>query len=136
MPRDCSFTGTEQVLDDLGRYTHRVAISNHHLVSIDDEKVTFTYKARCNENRSRQMTLNGDEFIRHFLLHVLPPRFVNIRYFGFLFHRDKHSNIILIGALMAVKAVMTASVLKTRNKSCCASPALTSSAARIAAGDR
>jgi len=58
------------------------------------------------------MTLSADEFIRRFLLHVLPPRFVKIRYFGFLFHRDKHRNIALIRELMAVKTVMTASVVE------------------------
>ena len=106
------FAGPEQVLEYLGRYTHRVAISNHRLVSIDDEQVTFTYKDRSDENRSRQMTLSADEFIRRFLLHVLPPRFVKIRYFGFLFHRDKHRNIALIRALLGDQAVMAASVVE------------------------
>ncbi len=106
------FAGPEQVLGYLGRYTHRVAISNHRLVSIDDEQVTFTYKDRSDENRSRQMTVSADEFIRRFLLHVLPPRFVKIRYFGFLFHRDKHRNIALIRALLGDQAVMAASVVE------------------------
>ncbi|MFZ2041951.1 MAG: IS91 family transposase [Desulfobacterales bacterium] len=106
------FAGPEQVLGYLGRYTHRVAISNHRVMSIDDEQVTFTYKDRSDENRSRQMTLSADEFIRRFLLHVLPPRFVKIRYFGFLFHRDKHRNIALIRAQMGDQAVMAASVVE------------------------
>jgi len=106
------FAVPEQVLEYLGRYTHQVAISNHRVVSIDDEKVTFTYRDRSDENRCRQMTLSADEFIRRFLLHVLPPRFVKIRYFGFLFHRDKYRNIALIRALMGDKAVMAASVVE------------------------
>jgi len=104
------FAGPEQVLDYLGRYTHWVAISNHRLVSIDNGQVTFTYKDRSDKKRSHQMTLSADEFIRRFLLHVLPPRFVKIRYFGFLSHRDKHRNIVQIRALMVVKAVRTAPV--------------------------
>jgi len=94
------FAGPEQVLDYLGRYTHRVAISNHRLLSMDDGHVTFSYKDRTKNNRTRRMTVTVDEFIRRFLLHVLPPRFVKIRYFGFLFHRDKHRNIALIRSLM------------------------------------
>jgi len=90
------FAGPEKVLDYLGRYTHRVAIANHRLVSMTEEAVTFKYKDRRRGNRTRSMTVTVDEFIRRFLLHVLPPRFVKIRYFGFMFHRDKRKNIALI----------------------------------------
>jgi predicted Zn-ribbon and HTH transcriptional regulator len=99
------FAGPEQVLDYLGRYTHRVAISNHRIVSMDNEQVTFTYKDRSDDNRTRPMTLTADEFIRRFLLHVLPAHFVKIRYFGFMFHRDKHKNIALIRGLIDAQAV-------------------------------
>jgi len=99
------FAGPEQVLDYLGRYTHRVAISNHRLVSIDNAQVTFTYKDRSDDNQTRPMTLTADEFIRRFLLHVLPAHFVKIRYFGFLFHRDKRKNITLIRVLIDAQAV-------------------------------
>ena len=102
------FAGPEQVIDYLGRYTHRVAISNHRLLSMDDGQVTFAYKDRSDNNRTRQMTLAADEFIRRFLLHVLPPRFVKIRYFGFLFHRNKRRNIALIREQMGSQAVITA----------------------------
>lgn len=98
------FAGPAQVLDYLGRYTHRVAIANHRLLSMDDGKVIFSYKDRSQDNRTRRMTLTAEEFIRRFLLHVLPPRFVKIRYFGFLFHRDKRRNIALLRSLMEAPA--------------------------------
>ena len=90
------FAGPEEVLEYLGRYTHRVAISNHRLLSIDDGKITFAYKDRKDHNKTKSMTLKADEFIRRFLLHVLPNRFMKIRYFGFMFHRERHKNIELI----------------------------------------
>ena len=98
------FAGPEQVLDYLGRYTHRVAISNHRILSIDNDQVTFTYKDRSDKNLTKKMSLSADEFIRRFFLHVLPARFVKIRYFGFLFHRDKRKNIILIRIFIDAKA--------------------------------
>ena len=90
------FAGPEEVLEYLGRYTHRVAISNHRILSIDDGKITFAYKDRKDHNKTKSMTLKADEFIRRFLLHVLPNRFMKIRYFGFMFHRERHKNIELI----------------------------------------
>jgi Putative transposase len=78
------FAGPEQVLDYVGRYTHRVAISNNRLVSIDDGKVRFQWKDYRNDNRRRTMSLPAAEFIRRFLIHVLPDGFHRIRYFGFL----------------------------------------------------
>lgn len=90
------FAGPEQVLEYLGRYTHRVAISNHRILSIDDGKITFAYKDRNDHNKTKSMTLKADEFIRRFLLHVLPNRFMKIRYFGFMFHRERQNNIQLI----------------------------------------
>jgi len=90
------FAGPEEVLEYLGRYTHRVAISNHRILSIDDGKITFAYKDRNDHNKTKSMTLKADEFIRRFLLHVLPNRFMKIRYFGFMFHRERRKNIELI----------------------------------------
>ena len=107
------FAGPEQVLEYLGRYTHRVAISNHRIISIDDGKVTFSYKDRNDGNKTKFMTLKADEFIRRFLLHVLPQRFVKIRYFGFLFHRDKQKNIELIRKLVDAVTVFTEKVEET-----------------------
>jgi hypothetical protein len=77
------FAGPAQVLDYVGRYTHRVAISNNRLVSIDDGKVRFRWKDYRDANRQKT-TLPADEFIRRFLIHVLPDGFHRIRYFGFL----------------------------------------------------
>ncbi len=78
------FAGPAQVLDYVGRYTHRVAISNNRLVSMDDGKVRFRWKDYRDGNRQKTMTLGGGEFIRRFLIHVLPDGFHRIRYFGFL----------------------------------------------------
>jgi predicted Zn-ribbon and HTH transcriptional regulator len=110
------FAGPEKVLEYLGRYTHRVAISNHRIVSIDDATVTFTYKDRNDDNKAKRMKLKADEFIRRFLLHVLPQGFVKIRYFGFMFHRDKQKNIELIRRLVGAVTVLTEKVEETVNQ--------------------
>lgn len=94
------FAGPEQVLEYLGRYTHRVAISNNRIKSINDGTVTFTYKDRADDNKIKKFPLDADEFIRRFLLHILPDRFIKIRYFGFLAHRNKNENILLIRHLI------------------------------------
>jgi hypothetical protein len=78
------FAGPAQVLDYVGRYTHRVAISNSRLVSMDNGKVTFRWKDYRDGNRQKVMTLDSGEFIRRFLIHVLPGGFHRIRYYGFL----------------------------------------------------
>ena len=83
------FGGPAQVLDYLGRYTHRVAISNHRLVDVKDNKVTFRWKDYRRGNRAALMTLDAGEFIRRFLLHVLPPRFTRLRHYGFMSNRDR-----------------------------------------------
>lgn len=90
------FAGPEQVLEYMGRYTHRVAISNNRIKSVDNGKVTFTYRDRTNNNELKTMTLTSDEFIRRFLLHVLPEGFMKIRYFGFLSNTNKKQTIPLI----------------------------------------
>ena len=76
------FGSPKQVLAYLARYTHRVALTNQRLVKITDEDVTFTWKDYADAETQRQMTLSGEEFLRRFLLHVLPERFVRIRYFA------------------------------------------------------
>lgn len=93
------FAGPEQVLEYLGRYTHRIAISNHRIKSIDNGEVTFTYKDRQN-NTTKTMTLSAMEFIRRFLLHVLPNRFMKIRYYGFLANICKKKAVLLIRRLI------------------------------------
>jgi hypothetical protein len=87
------FGGPDQVLRYLGAYTHRVAISNHRLVSLQDHKVTFRWRDSAHKNKKRLLTLQVDEFLRRFLLHVLPRGFVRIRHFGFL--ASRHRGILL-----------------------------------------
>ncbi len=94
------FAGPEQVLNYLGRYTHRIAISNHRIKSIDNGKVVFTYKDRADNNKTKTMTLDAMEFIRRFLLHVLPSRFMKIRYYGFLANACKKKAVLLIRRLI------------------------------------
>lgn len=83
------FGGPEKVINYLGRYTHRVAISNHRIKNIEDGKVTFSYKDYRDCNNEKEMTLEAGEFIRRFLLHVLPDNFYKIRYYGILSSRKK-----------------------------------------------
>jgi len=83
------FGGPEYVLQYLGRYTHRVAISNHRLVSFTEGKVTFRWRDSAHNNEQKLLTLALDEFLRRFLLHLLPKGFVRIRNFGFLANRRR-----------------------------------------------
>jgi hypothetical protein len=83
------FAGPKQVLDYLGRYTHRVAISNHRIRAYEDRKVSFTWKDYKHHHARKLMTLTADEFMRRFLLHVVPKRFVRIRSYGFLSNTHK-----------------------------------------------
>jgi hypothetical protein len=83
------FGGPQHVLHYLARYTHRVAISNHRLVNFADGKVTFRWKDYAHGSKKRLMTLSAEEFLRRFLLHALPLRFVRIRSFGFLANRHR-----------------------------------------------
>ncbi len=78
------FRGSKKAYDYLSRYTHRVAISNHRLLSLDDPLVTFRARDNGNPGRHRLVTIHAQEFIRRFLLHILPPRFVKIRHFGLM----------------------------------------------------
>lgn len=81
------FSGPEQVLKYLARYTHRAAISNRRLIGLESEKVEFLWKDYAHGGRRKTMTLKGVEFIRRFLLHVLPTGFVRVRHYGFLANR-------------------------------------------------
>ena len=83
------FGGPEYVLQYFGRYTHRVAISNHRLVALADGQVTFRWRDSADHNRQKVMTVSRDEFLRRFLLHLLPKGFVRIRHFGFLANRRR-----------------------------------------------
>jgi hypothetical protein len=87
------FAGPEQVLSYVGRYTHRIAISNSRLLAIDDGMVRFRWKDYRRDNRHGTMTLTSDEFIRRFLIHVLPSGFQRIRYYGFLCNRQRATKL-------------------------------------------
>jgi hypothetical protein len=94
------FGGPEQVLKYLARYTHRVAISNSRILSVADGKVTFLWKDYADANRTKTMTLDAVEFIRRFLLHILPAGFVRIRQFGFLANRARRKKLALCRTLL------------------------------------
>ena len=98
------FGGPRQVLKYLARYTHRVAISNQRLVSLEDGCVTFRWKNYARAGEPATMTLPAEEFIRRFLLHVLPSGFVKVRHFGFLANRSRRDNVRLCRQLLAVSS--------------------------------
>jgi Putative transposase/Transposase zinc-binding domain len=83
------FGSPAHVLDYLGRYTHRVALSNNRICSIHNGEVTFAYRDRKNQHRRKWMTLDAEEFIRRFLLHVIPKGFMRVRHYGFLANHSK-----------------------------------------------
>ena len=84
-----AFAGPQSVLDYIGRYTHRVAISNHRIISVKDGLVTFSYRDSRDANRRKAMSLPAHEFIRRFMLHAVPTSFMRVRHFGFLANRRK-----------------------------------------------
>jgi len=94
------FGGPEHVLRYLGRYTHRVAISNHRLVSFTDGEVTFRWRDSAHNNEQRSLPLSVDEFLRRFLLHLLAEGFVRIRNFGFLANRRRATALPLCFQLL------------------------------------
>jgi hypothetical protein len=87
------FGGPEHVFRYLGHYTHRVAISNHRLVAFEDGRVTFRVRDRSDPSRRTRITLDAGEFIRRFLLHVLPKGFVRIRHYGLCAGRNVHTRL-------------------------------------------
>jgi hypothetical protein len=87
------FAGPQQVVDYVGRYTHRVAISNHRLVEIENGQVKFHWRDYRDNNQQKTMILSAEEFIRRFLLHVLPRGFHRIRYYGFLGNRYRKEKL-------------------------------------------
>jgi len=96
-----AFGGPMQVLRYLGRYTHRVAISNHRLLAFEQERGTFRWKDYARGGKQGEMTLSATEFLRRFFLHVLPRGFVRIRHFGFLANRFRASRLALGRQLLA-----------------------------------
>jgi predicted Zn-ribbon and HTH transcriptional regulator len=102
------FGGPEHVLQYLARYTHRVAISNHRILSVTDSHVTFRWKDYAHDSRQRTMTLTGEEFLRRFVQHVLPKGFPRIRYFGWLANRRRSQLLPRCRLLLAQTSLTTA----------------------------
>jgi len=98
------FAGPEQVLDYVGRYTHRVAISNNRLLDLADGQVSFRYKDYRHDAQQKTMALAAEEFIRRFLLHVLPAGFQRIRYYGFLGNRYRKEKLARCRHLLGMPA--------------------------------
>jgi hypothetical protein len=95
------FEKTQNVIDYLGRYTHRIAISNHRLVKLENGEVSFRWRDYRDQNKVKIMPLAADEFIRRFLLHVLPVGFVKIRHYGFLGNRCRKEKLAKCRALLS-----------------------------------
>jgi hypothetical protein len=123
------FGGPERVLKYLARYTHRIAISNRRLVSMDDQNVTFNWKDYAHGNRTRTLTLDGREFLRRFLLHAVPRGFMRIRHFGLLANRTRTENLAICRQLLGVPAdtsadtgpasLASSSLIGTTHHACC-----------------
>jgi hypothetical protein len=102
------FAGPQQVLDYVGRYTHRVAISNNRLLDIEDGKVAFRWKDYRDDSAKKTMTLEADEFIRRFLLHVLPQGLQRIRYYGLMGNRHREEKLAKCRQLLDMAPQMPA----------------------------
>ncbi len=105
------FGGPEHVLHYLARYTHRVAISNHRILAVNESQVTFRWKDYAHHNKQRTMTLAGEEFLRRFLQHLLPKGFPRIRYFGWLANRRRSKLLPLCRDLLPHMAEETSATL-------------------------
>jgi len=101
------FDGAKGVLQYLGRYTHRIALSNNRILTIRDGNVSFCWRDYADENRQKTMTLKADEFIRRFLLHVLPSRYVRIRHFGLLANRNRNNAIAVCRNILGTCKTVT-----------------------------
>jgi hypothetical protein len=114
------FAGPEQVLTYLSRYTHRIAIANSRLIAMYEGRVTFRWRDYTHGRQMRPMTLEADEFLRRFLLHVLPASFVRIRYFGLLANRHRTQLLRRCRSYLQTKAppTFTATVVARRCPYC------------------
>lgn len=97
------FRNVHTVISYLSRYTHRIAISNYRLIKLENDKVFFKYRDYKNGNKQKVLSLHAVEFIRRFLLHILPYRFVRLRYTGMLSNRTREANILLCRTILNVK---------------------------------
>jgi len=91
-----SFKNSNSVIKYLARYTHRIAISNHRIISVENGEVLFSYKDYCDGNQKKVSRLKVNEFIHRFMLHIVPYRFVRIRYYGLMSNRNKKKNLVLV----------------------------------------
>ena len=114
------FGSPKSVVEYLGRYTHKIAISNHRILSIDKHNVTISYKDYRSEGQNKTMTLSHDEFIRRFALHILPKRFVRIRHYGFLSSTWKRTKLTkLQSKLIGIALSSLPIVIKGSYHKCC-----------------
>ena len=97
------FKNANSVIEYLGRYTHRVAISNERILKIEEGKVTFKWRDYKDGNKMKEMTVSIEEFIRRFMLHILPPRFMKIRYYGLLGNKNKKKKLLRCKILTRTK---------------------------------
>ncbi len=121
------FGGPEQVINYLGRYTHRIAIGNRRILSVQDGKVSFAYKDYRQDGQQKTMTLAAGEFIRRFLQHCLPPGFQKIRYYGILSTRNRKTKLAALQQSLGYQPPVTTPVQKTEpEKTCpaCSRPAM------------
>ena len=102
-----TFNGAQSVINYLGKYTHRIAISNYRIISMDEKTVTFSVKDYHNEGKWKKITLSGIEFIRRFLMHVPPKRFVRIRHYGLLCSRTKNKKLTLCRNLLGCQKYLS-----------------------------
>ena len=102
-----TFNGAQSVINYLGKYTHRIAISNYRIISMDEQTVTFSVKDYHNEGRWKNLTLSGIEFIRRFLMHVPPKRFVRIRHYGLLCSRTKNKKLTICRNLLGCQKYLS-----------------------------
>jgi len=109
------FKTPASVLQYLGRYTHRIAISNHRILGMNNGVVAFSYRDYKDKSKNKVMQLPANEFIRRFLLHVLPSGFRKIRHYGFLSPASKKIKLALCKKLLGVKPIVSQKVLSTRD---------------------
>ena len=105
-----TFNGAQSVINYLGKYTHRIAISNHRIIRMDEYTVTYFVKDYREQGKWKELTISGIEFVRRFLMHVPPKRFVRIRHYGLLCTRSKNKNLTLCRNLLGCKKYI--SILK------------------------
>ena len=116
------FAGPSQIIEYLGRYTHKIAISNHRILAIDEHTVKISCKDYRAAGQKKTLTLTHDEFIRRFALHIMPKRFVRIRHFGFLSSTWKRTKLNdLQSKLTGIAVAPLPIVIKRSHHKCCPS---------------